>query len=209
MRPRGVRQRIQRLREHAEQQDRAHPHLALRRGLTRFIHGCAALAYWDTPGTALVETYREVCALLDAPGQQRTHSTLERASLDCIEQLGNCDTFTAVAADPHRKAGRDDDIAEPVLLRIPPRALTGRDTPDAHFPMACFNAAGSCLDGVLSPYRSCLLITGLGYHEPAEERELLDTMRTLRVEYEDQPDNRADVAERITHQLRKAVQRFG
>ncbi|SDP95968.1 hypothetical protein SAMN04487905_1193 [Actinopolyspora xinjiangensis] len=208
MRPRGVRQRIQQLREHAERQDQANPHLALRRGLTRFIHGCAALGYSDIPGTTLVESYREVRALLDDPGQQRTHSTLERVSLDCIDQLGKCDAFTEVAADPQRKAGRDDEIAEPVLLRIPPRTLMGRDTSDSYFPMACFNAAGTCLDGVLSPYRCCLLVTSLGYYEPAEERELLDMMRTFRIDYEDQPDNRTAIAERITHQLRDFARRF-
>ncbi len=122
--------------------------------------------------------------------------------------LGYCDAFAEVAADPQRKAGRDDEIAEPILLRIPPRTLMGRDTPDAYFPMACFNAAGSCLDGVLSHYRACPLITSLGHYEPAEERELLDMMRTPRVDYEDQPDNRADIAERITNQLRKTVRRF-
>lgn len=201
MRPAGVRHRIQQLREREDEHARAHPQQALRRALTWFIHGCAQLAYGDTGASSVVETYRTVLAQLDDPTQQRTASTLETASLDCITQLRNSSQFAERAADPQRHATRDDELAGPVLLRIPPHTLVGRDTRDAYFPMACFNAAGSCLDGIITPYRATGLITAVGYFEPDEERDLLGAMRTLRTRYEDQPDERNTIDSEITHRL--------
>ncbi len=194
-----MRQRIQQLSEREEEHARTHPQQALRRALTWCIHGCAQLAFDDIGASTVVEMYRTVLALLDDPTQQRTHSALEQSSLDCIGQLRR--PLAEVAADPQRHATHDDEIAGPVLLRIPPRTLVGRETRDAYFPMACFNAAGSCLDGIISPYRAAGLITAVGYHEPDEERDLLATMRTLRTRYEDQPHDRVATADEITHQL--------
>ena len=176
--------------------------MGLRQELTDFIHGCALLSYGEVGGSGLVESYRKVLALWDEPDQHRTGSWFERASFECIEQLRVCEPLSEVAADPQRHAGRDDEAAEAVLARVPPRVLVGRDTPDAHFPMACLNAAGSHLDDVITPYRASLLITSVGYFEPNEERGLLSAMRTLRLRYEDHPQDREAIGYEITHELR-------
>lgn len=199
MRPTGVEQRIHQLREREEEHALTHPQEALRRSLTWFIHGCALLAYDDLGSDTVVETYQTVLTHLDDPTQRRTGSTLERLSLDCISQLRG--PPAEVAAHPQRHATRDDEIAEPMLLRIPPRTLVGRETRDGYFPMACFNAAGSCLDDIISPYQAAALITAVGYFEPDEERDLLESMRALRTRYEDQPHDRDTTAEEITCQL--------
>lgn len=194
-----MRQRILQLTECEEERAGTRPQQALRRALTWFIHGCAQLAYDDVDAGTVVETYRTVLAQLDDPTQQRTHSALEQASLDAVGQLRG--PLAEVAADPQRHATHDDEIAGPVLLRIPPRTLVGRDSRDAYFPMTCFNAAGSCLDDIISPYRATGLITAVGYYEPDEERDLLATMRALRTRYEDRPHDRIATADEITHHL--------
>ncbi|MFR9730983.1 hypothetical protein ACL03H_17295 [Saccharopolyspora sp. MS10] len=201
MRPAGVRQRLQELRDREREWIRARPRLALRRALTDFFHGCALLSCGDVSGSGLVEPYRKILTLWDEPTQHRTGSRFERLSFECIEQLRVCEPLAEVAAAPQRHAARDDAV-ESLLARIPPRVLVGRDTPEAHFPMACRNATGSLLDDVSTPYRASLLITSVGYFEPAEERELLAAMRTLRVRYEDQPDDRPATGEDITRELR-------
>lgn len=205
MRPAGVRQRIQQLRDEQQERVRAHPQLALRRELTDFIHGCALLSYGEVSGSALIGSYRNILALLDDPDQQRTGSEFERACLDCVDQLRVCEPLSERAADPHRHATKDDEAAEPALTRIPPRVLVRRDALDARFPMACLNAAGSYVDGVIVAYRAATLITSVGYFEPAEERELLAAMRTLRVRYEDFPPDRASIADEIAHRLRSRL----
>jgi hypothetical protein len=77
---------------------------------------------------------------------------------------------------------------------------------DAYFPMACLNAAGSCLDGIITPYHATTLVCGVGYFEPDEERDLLTAMRALRTSYEDQPDDRAGLDEQITRRLQAWLQ---
>lgn len=202
MRPAGVRQRIQELRDQEQEQVRVRPQLALRRELTDFIHGCALLSYGDVSGSGLIEPYRKVLALWNEPTQHRTGGRFERMIFDCIEQLRVCEPLAEVAANPQRHAVRDDDAAESVFARIPPSVLVGRDTPDAHFPLACLNAAGSLLDDVITSYRASLLITSVGYFEPTEEPELLAAMENLRVRYEDHPQSRLVVGDDITRELR-------
>jgi hypothetical protein len=204
MRPAGVQQRIQQLREREDEHALTHPQQALRRSLTWFIHGCALLAFDDLGASAVVEAYRNVLVQLDDLTQQRTGSRLERLSLDCVSQLRG--PLAEVAAEPHRHAARDDEIAGPVLLRIPPRTLIGRETRDAYFPMACFNAAGSCLDGIISPYQAAGLITTVGYFEPDEERDLLASMRALSTRYEDQLHDRDATADEIAQHLHAWLQ---
>jgi hypothetical protein len=204
MRPAGVGQRLQQLREDEQRHARAHPEQTLHRALTWFVHGCALLAYDDEGASSVVETYRTVLEHLDDTTQQRTHSAWERACLDCAARLRG--PLAEVAADPQRHATRDEEIAGPVLLRVPPRAFVGRDTRDAYFPMACLNAAGSCSDGVITPYHATTLVCGVGYFEPDEERDLLTAMRALRTSYEDQPDDRAGLDEQITRRLQAWLQ---
>ncbi len=199
-------ERIQQLRKRDEEHASAQPQQALRRTLTWLIHGCALLAYGE--GTSpVVETYRAALALLDDPAQQRTGSVLEHASLDCLNQLQDDANLAQAAGGPQRHATRDEELARPALVQTPPKVLVGYATQDASFRMACFNAAGACLDGVISPHKTTALITSVGYYEPAEERDLLTAMRTLRVRYEDEPDNRATIAEEILDQLRARSQK--
>lgn len=196
-----MRERVQELREQEQERIRARPQLALRRGLTDFIQGCALLSYGDVSGSGLIKPYRKIIALWDEPTQHRTGSRFERMSFECIEQLRVCEPLSEAAADPQRHAARDD-AAESALAQIPPRVLVGRDTPDAHFPMSCLNAAGSLLDDVITPYRASLLITSVGYFDPVEERDLLAAMRTLRIHYEDRPQDRSALSDNITRELR-------
>lgn len=196
-----MRQRIAELREEERRRLRARPELALRHEMTMFVHGCALLAFGDEGGSGLVASFRKVLALLGDPAQHRTGSRFERTSLDCVDRLRACDQLAEAAADPQRHAARDEAAAEP-FTRIPQRVFVGRATPDAHFPLACHNAAGSLRDEVITPYRACLLITSAGHFEPAEERDLLTTMRTLRTRYEDHPSNRPTTATTITRELR-------
>ncbi|SDC97366.1 hypothetical protein [Actinokineospora iranica] len=198
MRPLGVAQRIRQLHEDGEEHARAHPEQALRRALTEFIHGCALLGYGGEGASAVIEAYRTVLAHWDDPAQRRTGSELEKASFACVTALR--EPLAEQAEDPRRHATRDDEIAGPVLSRVPPRTLVGRD--GAYFPMACFNAAGSCLDGVVTPYHATSLIAAVGHYDPPEERDLLDAMRALRVRYEDEPDARPAIADEITRRLR-------
>lgn len=202
MRPAGVHERIQQLRKRDEEHASAQPQQALRRTLTWLIHGCALLAYGDTGTSPVVETYRSALGLLDDPAQQRTGSMLEHASLDCLSQLQDDANLAQAAAGSQRHATRDEELARPALVQIPPKALVGHTTRDAPFRMACFNAAGACLDDVISPHKATALITSVGYYEPADERDLLTAMRTLRVRYEDESDVRATIAEEILDQLR-------
>lgn len=204
MRPAGVRQRIDELRVGEQHHAQAHPELDLQRALTCFVHGCALLAFDDVGASSVVETYRTVLAYLDDPTQARTHSPWEQAGLGCVDRLRG--PLAEVAAEPQRHATRDDEIARPVLLRVPPTLLVGDDTRDAYFRMACRNAAGSCLDGVITPYHAAALICAVGYFEPTVQRDLFETMRTLRTSYEDHPDNRAALDEQITHRLRAVLQ---
>jgi hypothetical protein len=199
MRPAGVRERIQQLQEDGHRHARAHPEQALQRALTWFIHGCALLAYADEGASAVVESYRSVLTCLDDPNQRRSTSRWEQAGLDCIAQLR--EPLAEVAADPQRHAARDEEIAAPSLLRIPPTVLVGRATPDAYFPMACLNAAGSLREEAITPYRAVTLICGVGFYEPAQEHDLLTTMRTLRTRYEDRPNDRTSLDNEIRRKL--------
>lgn len=56
----------------------------------------------------------------------------------------------------------------------------------------------SLADGIVSPYRAASMITYVGYHEPAEEPDLLAAMQELRERFEDFPDSRPAVAVEIT-----------
>jgi hypothetical protein len=67
--------------------------------------------------------------------------------------------------------------------------------------MACWNAAGSYADGMITPYRAASMIEYVGYHEPPEEPELLAEMRHLRERYEDEPEHRPAVAAEIGAEL--------
>lgn len=171
MRPAGVHERIQQLRKRDEEHASAQPQQALRRTLTWLIHGCALLAYGDTGTSPVVETYRSALGLLDDPAQQRTGSVLEHASLDCLNQLQDDANLAHAAAGPQRHATRDEELARPALVHIPPRALVGHTNRHAPFRMACFNAAGSCLDGVVPPAQS---------HRVDYQRRLLRTCRRTR-----------------------------
>ena len=103
-------------------------------------------------------------------------------------------------AHPEPDAGRDDEIAGPVLRRVPAELLG--DLGGAHYDMACFNAAGSCLDGVVSPYQGAGLIVAVGYYEDPPDDDLLTLMRELRTRYEDDPDGRGVTAHEIIDRLR-------
>ena len=206
MRPAGVRERIQQLKADEQQRARAHPEQALHRALAWFVHGCALLGHDDLPASAVVESFRSVLGCLDDPDQRRSTSWWEQAGWECIAQLRG--PLAEVAADPQRHATRDDEIARPWLLRIPPVVLVGRASHDAHFPMACLNAAGSLGEGAISPYLAVSMICGVGYFEPAEERDLLVEMRSVRIRYEDQPSDRRSLDDEIRRSLRTWEQAY-
>jgi len=193
-----VRDRIRELSESAEERARVNPQLAMRRALTSFVHGCALLGYGGEGASAVVAAYRAVLSQLADPAQRHTGSALELASLACVDRLR--DPLAEVVADPEPDAGRDDEIAGPVLRRVPAELLG--DLGGAHYDMACFNAAGSCLDGVVSPYQGAGLIVAVGYYEDPPDDDLLTLMRELRTRYEDDPDNRGVTADEITGGLR-------
>ncbi|TWF94324.1 hypothetical protein [Saccharopolyspora dendranthemae] len=206
MRPAGVRERIAQLKEEERQYAGARPEQALQRALTWFIHGCALLSYADLPTSAVVESFRSVLGCLDDPHQRRGTSRWEQAGVECIAQLR--DPLAEVAADPQRHATRDDEIAGPPLLRIPPLVLVGRTTHHAFFPMACLNAAGSLQEEAIPPYLAVTMICSVGYFEPAEERDLLTETRSLRTRYEDQPSERSSLDDEIRRRLRTWEQAY-
>ncbi|WP_243790058.1 hypothetical protein [Saccharopolyspora gloriosae] len=199
MRPSGVRRRIEELRRRTDQRESERPDLALGRALAWFVHGCASLGYVDVSTSAVIETYRTVLAQLDDPAQRRTGSRWEQTVLRCVELLR--EPMADRAADPYRHAGRDDAVTS-VLVKVPMEVLVGRSSWDAIFPMACRNAAGGLLDGVIAPYRAVGFIVSIGYWEPPLERGLLADMRDLRVRYEDEPDARSILEVEIVDRLR-------
>ncbi len=164
----------------------------MRRALTSFVHGCALLGYGGEGASALVAAYRAVLSQLAEPAQRRTGSALELASLACVDRLR--EPLAQVVADPEPDAGRDDEIAGPVLRQVPAELLDGRG--GAYYGMACFNAAGSCLDGVVSPYQAAGLVAAVGYYEDPPDDDLLISVRELRTRYEDDPDGRGVTATR-------------
>ncbi|MEU6131459.1 hypothetical protein ABZ805_19995 [Saccharopolyspora sp. NPDC047091] len=184
MRPRGVRLRVEELRGLDARRDHAEPERARGRALAWFVHGCALLDL-DVATSGVVQLYREVLALLDDPAQHRTGSHWERAVLRCVDQLR--EPLAEVAADPHRHASRDERLALAPLVEIPPQVLIGPGGAERSFPMACRNAAGALLDGMISPYRAVGFVVGVGYFHPDQE---LAAMREWRVRYEDEPDAR-------------------
>ncbi|GAA4870897.1 hypothetical protein [Saccharopolyspora cebuensis] len=155
-----------------------------------------------------MDTFRRVLALHDDPDQQCTGSDLELAALGCVRRLRSHDDLAQAAADPQRHAARDEALAHAAFLRIPPQVLTGRTDHGAYFPMACFNAAGSSADGVLTPYQAATFICGVGYYEPTEERALLTAMREYRIRYEDEPEHRPELDGEITRRLRAWLRDF-
>ncbi|WP_258343477.1 hypothetical protein [Saccharopolyspora gregorii] len=184
MRPRGVRLRVEELRGRDQERDRAEPGRARGRALAWFVHGCALIDL-DVTTSSVVELYREVLALLDDPSQHRTGSGWERAVLHCVDLLR--EPLAEVAADPHRHASRDERLALAPLVEIPRQVLVGPDDAERSFPMACWNAAGALLDGVLSPYRAVGFVVCVGYFSQDQD---LTWVREWQVRYEDEPDAR-------------------
>jgi hypothetical protein len=178
--------------------NRARPERDLRRLLKSLIHQSAALAYDDLHTTSVVETFLLVLARLDDPAQKRTGSLLEQASLECVEQLREP---LAAVGEPGVDLDRDERIAQEPLLRIPPLVLVGRATRDAYFPMAYWNAIGSCQEGIVSPYSAAGLVIHVGFHRRAEYGEFLNGLEHLRARYEDEPEARRAIAADITDVL--------
>jgi hypothetical protein len=195
MRPTGVWERVKELQAEQARWTREHPEGGLRRGLTWFVHDCALFAFDDVPTTSVVECFRKVLALMNDSTQHRSGSELERRAIACVEELRE-----PLAAGTPAAVGDDEDLRAP-LLRIPPLRIIGRATRDAYLPMACWNAAGSAHEGIITPYRAATLITSVGYYEPIEEADLLSTMQELRERYEDRPADRTATAVEIKNAL--------
>lgn len=199
MRPVGVRERIERLRDEQRRFGEAHPERAWQRAVTWFLHGCALLGYGDAGASSVVDAYRAVLAHEDDPQQQRGISAWHADALQSLAQLRS--PLAPVAVDPQRHAARDEEIAAPALLRIPPTAFLGRATADAYFPLACLNAAGSLGEQAITPYEAATLVCGIGYYQPEPTIPMLARMRTLRTHYEDDPEQRPVLDEKISQEL--------
>ncbi|MDI2027952.1 hypothetical protein QFW96_05000 [Saccharopolyspora sp. TS4A08] len=199
MRPAGVRGRIEELRREQQRLAEAHPEREWVRAVAWWLHGCALLGYGDAGAGSVVEAYRRVLAA-DRPGQQRGSGAWQRGAVECLRQLR--EPLREVAADPQRNAARDDEIAAPVLLRIPAAVFLGRTGPDTHFPLAGLNAAGALGAQAITAYEALTFVCAAGHYEP--DRAPMDSMRALRTRYEDHPAQRPA----LEAEIRAALQTF-
>ncbi|MBB5156137.1 hypothetical protein [Saccharopolyspora phatthalungensis] len=182
---------------------RARPELALRRALTQFIHACALVAYDDAGAGTAVDAYRKVLDHWGDPTQYRTGSALERASFACVERVR--DPFEELTAQP-RHAARDEEAVHPLVLHVVPDILVGDTGFGSSFRMACFNAAGSLMDDVITAYQATSLVVSAGYipyHDVEQPPEILEKMREFRVRYEDEVAERETVAAEIAEYFRE------
>ncbi|SFS80721.1 hypothetical protein [Saccharopolyspora flava] len=197
MRPPGLRRRIDELRREQQRHAAAHPEREWLRTAARFLHGCALLGYGDVGATSLVQAYQRVLAA-DRPGQQRGSGTWPRHALEIMRQLHQ--PLHEVAAQPQRHAARDDQIATPVLLRVPATVVLGRTGPDTHFPLALLNAAGALAQHAITAYEALTFVCAAGHYEP--DHAPMPSMRALRTRYEDHPAQRPALATEISTHLR-------
>lgn len=196
MRPPGVRQRVTELLDREWNDIHSRPERLLRVHVASFLNLCARLWYSDHPVTTVLKRYQEVCAYRDDTSQLMTHSDFENKSFACVDQLHP--DIGWVAGRPVEDITFDEqEQARGPLLRVPPAVLLGEADPESYFHLVCWNEANSLAEGFETPYRAARQIANMGFHQPADPFGLVDPLAGLAMRYEDHPEERGEVADRI------------
>lgn len=203
-RPAGVVERI-RATQAAERQV-AHE-LRLRNGLAALVTASGTQGFADHAFASDLDLLDEVSVWVDDARQWRSGTEFERRSLAYLY-----DFRAKLGATRSRTGGSlsfdDEEVLREETLVDVRRALLGDDGAD-FFELVCWNEANSVAEGVRRPYIAASAISSMALHDPNDRYDLIPPLAEARIQYEDQPESRAEVNDEITNRLADYASRAG